>query len=504
MTEYEAVIGLECHVQLDTCSKAFSGAAAAFGASPNTHIDAYTLGLPGSLPVPNRRAIEFALRMGLSCDCRIASYNQFARKHYFYPDLPKGYQISQYDAPICQGGELPFLRHPGDAQPTKVRLVRIHLEEDAGKNVHVPDAPPLAASRLDFNRAGVPLIEIVSEPDLRSAADAAAFLRAIRQLVRFLGISDGNMEEGSLRCDANVSIRPCGSTALGTKVEIKNINSFRFVEKAIEHEIARQIERVRAGERIVAETRGWDSGRGLTRSQRSKEDAHDYRYFPDPDLPPVHIDAEWLLAVRDKLPELPLHRRQRYIDALSLPPADASVLTAEPELSQYFDETLLAGGIGVNAEDAAPAQRRLAKLAANWISSELLGILNRDGQSLAEFAVRPTALAALLQLIADETISGKQGKEIFARMQESGAKTAETVLAIVDACGARQLSDPAAIEAACRKILTAAENQKQIEAYKKNPKLLGFFVGKVLAETGGRAKPDLVSNTLIRLLGERT
>ena len=263
MTDFEAVIGLECHVQLDTLSKAFTGAAAAFGGSPNTHIDPYTLGLPGSLPVPNRRAIEFALRMGLACGCRIRTKSEFARKHYFYPDLPKGYQISQYDAPICEGGAVEFVTSGDSIERHRVRLVRIHLEEDAGKNLHVPDAPRLSASWLDFNRAGVPLIEIVSEPDLRSAALAAEYLRAIRQLVRFLGISDGNMEEGSLRCDANVSIRPRGSERLGQKVELKNINSFKFVEKAIEYEIARQKEIVSRGGHIVAETRGWDAERGL-------------------------------------------------------------------------------------------------------------------------------------------------------------------------------------------------------------------------------------------------
>lgn len=500
MTDFEAVIGLECHVQLDTCSKAFTGAAAAFGGSPNTHIDPYTLGLPGSLPVPNRRAIEFALRMGLACGCRIRTKSEFARKHYFYPDLPKGYQISQYDAPICEGGAVEFMTSGDSIERHRVRLIRIHLEEDAGKNLHVPDAPLLSASRLDFNRAGVPLIEIVSEPDLRSAALAAEYLRAIRQLVRFLGISDGNMEEGSLRCDANVSIRPRGSERLGQKVELKNINSFKFVEKAIEYEIARQRDIVARGGHIVAETRGWDAERGLSHSQRSKEAAHDYRYFPDPDLPPLCLDPAWVKEIVAALPELPLLRRARYVDALGLSQQDAALLTAERELCDYFDELLSACGISrlLGADAISPSQRVLAKLGANWLTSELLGMLNREDKSLAASPVRAAALGELVRLIADETISGKQAKEVFARMYASGDSPA----VIVEALGMRQITDAAAIEAACRKVIAAPANQKQVEKFAQNPKLLGFFVGKVLAETGGRAKPELVSATLIRLLTE--
>jgi aspartyl-tRNA(Asn)/glutamyl-tRNA(Gln) amidotransferase subunit B len=495
---FEAVIGLECHVQLDTLSKAFTGAAAAFGAPPNTNIDPHTLGLPGSLPVLNRHVVEFALRMGLACDCRIPPQSQFARKHYFYPDLPKGYQISQFDAPICEGGRIEFLDADGEAKRS-VRLVRIHLEEDAGKNLHVPGAPPLKGSLVDYNRAGVPLIEIVSEPDLRSAAEAAGFLKAIRQLVRFLHISDGNMEEGSLRCDANVSIRPRGETRLGTKVEVKNINSFKFVEKAIEYEVARQIEVVRGGGRVVAETRGWDAERGISRSQRSKEEAHDYRYFPDPDLPPLAIAEDWLDAVRKGLPELPLMRRERYITALGLPPYDATVLTAERELCDYFDALLLACGVKAT-EGLLPTHKTLARLGANWLSVELLGVLNRDGKTLTDSPVRAPELAELIMLVADETISGKQAKELFTRMYKSGASPAR----LVEELGLRQISDPAIIEAACRKVLAAKENQKQVEKFAQNPMLLGFFVGKALAETGGRGKPELVSATLLRLLSERT
>ena len=497
--DYEAVIGLECHVQLDTRSKMFTSAAAAFGAPPNAHIDPHTLGLPGSLPVLNRRAVEFALRLGLACGCHIRPRSEFSRKHYFYPDLPKGYQISQYDAPICEGGLVEFVL---DGLPRSVRLVRIHLEEDAGKNTHVPGAPLMQGSLVDYNRAGVPLVEVVSEPDLRSAAEAAEYLRAIRQLVRFLGISDGNMEEGSLRCDANVSIRPRGESRLGTKAEIKNINSFRFVEKAIEYEVARQIEVVRSGGRVQAETRGWDAERGLTRSQRSKEAAHDYRYFPDPDLPPLEIHTSWLDAVRQALPELPQRRRQRYQTVWGLSAYDATLLTAERELCEYFDAMLGAAGLPAQA-NLAPADslaQAVAKLAANWLAGELVGALNRDGKSLVDSPVPAAALGELVRLVADETISGKQAKEVFSRMYQSG----ERAPAIVEALGLKQLTDPAAIEAACRQVLADPANQKQLQSYAKNPKLLGFFVGKVLAATGGRGKPELVSATLLRLLSEPT
>ena len=499
--DFEAVIGLECHVQLDTRSKIFTSAPAAFGAAPNHHIDPHTLGLPGSLPVPNRRAIEFALRVGLACGCDIRPRCEFSRKHYFYPDLPKGYQISQYDAPICQGGHVDFVL---DGESRRVRLVRIHLEEDAGKNVHAGDMSGLhRVSLVDYNRAGVPLIEIVSEPDIRSAAEAAEYLRAIRRLVRYLRISDGNMEEGSLRCDANVSIRPRGSDRLGTKAEIKNINSFRFVEKAIEYEVARQIDVVRGGGTIRAETRGWDGERGITRSQRSKEQAHDYRYFPDPDLPPLVIADDWLSRVRAEQPELPLSRRSRYIDRLGLPAQDAGQLFAEREVSDYFDAMLAACGV-----DAAVASelsltndaRTLCKLAANWLLSELLGALNRDGRTIADSPISAQALSELVRLIAEGTISGKQGKEVFAKLYAGAGPSAS---ALVDALGLRQVSDPAVIEAACRKVVEAPEHQKQVAQYASNPKLLGFFVGKAIAETGGRAKPDAVSATLQRLLAVR-
>ena len=492
-TQYEPIIGLECHIQLNTASKAFTAASTEFGAPPNSLIDPYTLGLPGSLPVLNGRVVEFALRMGLACGCRIRLRSEFARKNYFYPDLPKGYQVSQYDAPLCEGGVLQFVLN-GDKR--QVRLVRIHLEEDAGKSLHVPGA---GSSLIDFNRAGVPLIEVVSEPELRSAEEAAEYLRAMRQLVRFLGISDGNMEEGSLRCDANVSIRPRGATTLGMRTELKNINSFKYVQKAIEHEIARQTAILRSGGQIVMETRGWDAQTGSSRSQRSKESAHDYRYFPDPDLPPLVIDPQWLEELRGRLPLTPMQRLDRYRERLGLSQYDAAVLTAERELCDYFDQLLAA--LGLPEEERAELgtqERSLAKLGSNWLATELLGALNRDGRTIEGSPVSADALAELLRFVADETVSGKQAKEVFARMYAQRERAA----AIIDALGLRQLTDAAAIEQICREVVFASENQTQVVKYRQNPKLLGFFVGKVLAATAGRAKPELVNDILLRLLSE--
>lgn len=507
--QFETVIGLEVHVQLYTDSKAFSSASTAFGGAPNSHIDPYTLGLPGTLPVLNHRAVEFAVRMGLACGADIRLRSEFSRKHYFYPDLPKGYQISQFDRPICENGHIEFMFSPSTtagtagapAERRRVRLQRIHLEEDAGKNLHIPGG---RSSLIDYNRAGVPLIEVVSLPDIRSAEEAAEYLRAVRQLVRFLGISDGNMEEGSLRCDANVSIRPRGESKLGQRTELKNINSFKFVKEAIEHEVARQIGIVRGGGRIVQETRGWDAQRGISRSQRSKEEAHDYRYFPDPDLPPLVLDPVWLQSVASSLPATPMQRRDRYVEALGLSPYDAQVLTAERELCDYFDQALRAAGVptATSAVLGEPERAR-AKLCASWLTVELLGYLNRENRTLGSgptgTPVTPEALGELVRLIADGAISGKQGKEVFARLIETRARPAQ----IVAELGLSQITDPAIIEAACKKVLDDPANQKQVEKYRQNPKLLGFFVGKVLAETGGKAQPDRVSETLVRLLGSK-
>jgi aspartyl-tRNA(Asn)/glutamyl-tRNA(Gln) amidotransferase subunit B len=535
LAEYEPVIGLECHVQLNTASKAFTTAANEFGAPPNTLIDPYTLGLPGSLPVLCGRAVEFAVRLGLACGCRIAERSEFARKSYFYPDLPKGYQITQSDAPLCEGGALQFLLH---GEKRQVRLIRIHLEEDAGKNLHFTEQGEQGAqgvSLIDFtstrlpcrtgclvsmNRrtgrrqssasvnssssvrtdAGVPLCELVSEPDLRSAEEAAECLRAVRQLVRFLGISDGNMEEGSLRCDANVSLRRRGSTALGQRTELKNINSFKYVQKAIEHELGRQAAILRAGGQVAAETRGWDAQRGTSRSQRSKESAHDYRYFPEPDLPPLIISAQWLAELQRSLPPTPLQRYDRYRERLGLSAYDAAALTAERELCEYFDALLVALGLPADApaggRELTAAEQGLAKLGSNWLLSELLGALHGADRAIAQSPVSAAALAELVAAVGSGAVSGRQAKEVFARMYAQG----EGAAAIIDALGLRQLTDAAAIEAVCQKVVAAPANQAQVARYAQNPKLLGFFVGQVLAETGGRAKPELVNDILRRLL----
>jgi aspartyl-tRNA(Asn)/glutamyl-tRNA(Gln) amidotransferase subunit B len=461
---FETVIGLETHVQLATRTKAFSRASAAFGAAPNHHVDAYTLALPGTLPVLSRATVELALRLGRATACRIRPLSRFARKHYFYPDLPKGFQISQYDEPLCEGGRVQFHL---DGELREVRLTRIHLEEDAGKNIHMPDAP---FSLVDYNRAGVPLVEVVSEPDLRSAAEAGAYLRAIRQLVRWLEISDGNMEEGSLRCDANVSLRPRGETRLGTKVELKNMNSFKHVEAAIEYEIARQTRVYERGERVVQETRLWNAEKGTSHAMRSKEHAHDYRYFPEPDLPPLRVEADWVARVDAAMPELPLARLAR-LEAMGLSRYDAGVLTAERQVADYFDAVVAAG---------APP-----KPAANWIATDL-----EIGAS-----VPADALAELIGLIEDQTISGKIAKEVLARMRATGRRPRE----IVEAEGLTQLTDEGAIEAACRAAVEA--NPKQVAGYRGgNAKLLGFFVGQVMKATGGKANPERVNAILKRLL----
>ena len=461
----EAVIGLEVHVQLATCTKLFTSASATFGGAPNTHTDPVTLALPGTLPVPNRAAVELAMRLGLALDCEIASC-RFARKHYFDPDLPKGFQISQYEEPLCKGGIVPFLL---DGEVRRVRLTRIHMEEDAGKSMHLPDAP---VSLVDYNRAGVPLCEIVSEPELRSAAEAAAYLRAIRQLVRWLGISDGNMEEGSLRCDANVSVRPVGEAKLGTKAELKNMNSFKHVEAAIEYEIARQSDLVARGERVVQETRLWNADKGTSHAMRSKEQAHDYRYFPEPDLPPLTVGEECIARVRDALPELPLARWQRFL-ALGLSAYDAGVLTADKQIADYFDGVVAAGV--------------LPKLAANWISTE---VLSREG-----WRVDARGLAELIALIENQTISGKIAKDVFAKMWDSG----KGARAIVESEGLTQVTDSAALEAACRAAVEA--NPKQVAQYRGgNDKLIGFFVGQVMKATQGKANPAMVNEILKKLL----
>jgi len=469
--KWEPVIGLECHVQLATASKLFSASSTAFGNPPNSQTDPPVLGLPGALPVLNERAVDFAVRLGLAVGATIRRRSRFARKHYFYPDLPKGYQISQYDEPLCEGGTI-----------GNVRLIRIHLEEDAGKNIHQTGSQ---ISLVDLNRAGVPLVEVVSEPDLRSAEEAADYMRTLRQLVRWLGISDGNMEEGSLRCDANVSLRPAGAATYGTRAELKNINSFKFVQKAIEYEIARQAALLDAGQTVVQETRLWDAERGSSHAMRSKEHAHDYRYFPDPDLPPLVVDEARLERIRAALPELPGATRARFIEDYGIADADARVLTDERALAAYFETAARAGGD--------------PKKIASWVLTELLREVHKAGGGIEASPVAPERLAELVRLIDDGTISGKIAKDVFARMVATG----DAPRAIVEREGLVQVTDTAAIEAACRAAVEA--NPRQAEQYRagqgnKKTSMMGFFVGQVMKATGGKANPQLVNELLKKML----
>jgi aspartyl-tRNA(Asn)/glutamyl-tRNA(Gln) amidotransferase subunit B len=478
--KYEVVIGLEVHVQLATKSKVFSWSSTAFGAEPNTETDPVCLGMPGVLPVLNLGAVEAAVRLGLAAGCTIRRRCRFARKHYFYPDLPKGFQISQFDEPICEGGAIKFRLH-GEAR--SVRLTRIHMEEDAGKNLHAA----AGVSFVDYNRAGVPLCEIVSEPDVRSAEEAAEYVRAIRALVRYLGIGDGNMEEGSLRCDANVSLRLHGAKEYGTKAEIKNMNSFKNVRDAVEYEVKRQAALLDKGERVVQETRLWDASRGVTQSMRSKEQAHDYRYFPEPDLPPLVVDEAFLAKVRGTQPELPEDRFARYTSE-GLSPQDAGVLVSDRETAAYFDavvNSMAAGAAG------APSKR-----AANWVLNEVLARV-ADPRELgdASLPVPAAALAELVELIEGGTLSGKLGKDVFARMWAEKRTAAD----LVKAEGLSQVSDTGALEEACKRVVAA--HPDEAGRFKDNPKLMGFFVGAVMKETGGKANPKAVNEILRRLLG---
>jgi aspartyl-tRNA(Asn)/glutamyl-tRNA(Gln) amidotransferase subunit B len=469
---WQVVIGLEVHVQLATASKAFSPSAARYGAPENALTDPVVLGLPGALPTFNRRALELALRLGVACGCRIRRGARFARKHYFYPDLPKGYQISQYDEPLCQGGAIE-LAPGGRAIP----LTRIHLEEDAGKSSHAG-----GFSRVDLNRAGVPLVEVVSEPAIGSAAEAAAYMRALHRLVRWLEVSDGDMEKGNFRCDANVSLRRPGEP-LGTRTELKNINSFRFVEDAIDSEIARQAAILDGGGQVVQETRLWDADAGRSQAMRGKEEALDYRYFPDPDLPPLAIGEDAIAAARAALPELPVPRQARWMGEHGLAEEAARVLSSERALADWYDAAVAAGGA------------RLARPIANWMQAELLRELNRAGQSIEACPVAPAQLAELCDLIERGVISGKIGKDVFAAMVQTG----EAPGAIVAREGLEQVSDSAAIEEVAARLVAASP--KQAAGYRAgNTKLLGFFVGQVMKETGGKANPAVVNQVLKKLL----
>ncbi len=467
---WEAVIGLEIHAQLATRSKIFSAAATAYGAEPNAQASAVDLGLPGILPVLNAEVVRMAVMFGLAIEAQIAPTSIFARKNYFYPDLPKGYQISQYELPIVYNGRLEVALEDGEA--FTVGVTRAHLEEDAGKSLH---GVFQGMTGIDLNRAGTPLIEIVSEPDMRSGAQAVAYMRKIHSIVRYLGICDGNMQEGSFRCDANVSIRPAGSTTLGTRAELKNLNSFRFVERAIEIEIERQVELLESGARVAQETRLYDENRDETRSMRSKEEAEDYRYFPDPDLLPVVISEDMVEEIRAALPELPDAKRERFAQQFGLGADHVAQLTASPAMADYFEATL---------EPAACD----AKLAANWITGELRAHLNKHQVEIDASPVSATLLAGLLTRIADGTVSSVGAKEALAAMWD-GQGDADSVIATH---GLEQLSDDSALEQAVEKVI--CDNPSQVEQYRAGKtKVLGFLVGQVMKESSGKANPRQVS-----------
>jgi len=474
---WETVIGLEIHAQLATRSKIFSSAPTAYGAAPNTQANLVDLGYPGVLPVLNREAVRMAVKFGLAVGASVAPRSVFARKNYFYPDLPKGYQISQYEQPIVEKGRMDIVLDDG-ARKT-VGITRAHLEEDAGKSLHEDFQ---GQSGIDLNRAGTPLLEIVSEPDMRSAKEAVAYMKKVHTLVRYLGICDGNMQEGSFRCDANVSVRPVGAARLGTRCEIKNLNSFRFIERAINYEVARQIELLEGGGQVRQETRLYDPEKGETRALRSKEEANDYRYFPDPDLLPVALDEAFIAAVRTTLPELPDEKAARYTEKFGLSPYDAGVLTASREMGDYY-EALVA---------KVPGHE---KLAANWVMGELSAALNKDGLEVMHSRIDAPRLAGLLSRIADATISGKIAKEVFEQMWLEG----QDADAIIEARGLRQITDTSAIEKTIDEVM--AENPQQLKDYRSGKdKLFGFFVGQVMKVTGGKANPAQVNELLKRKL----
>jgi aspartyl-tRNA(Asn)/glutamyl-tRNA(Gln) amidotransferase subunit B len=483
--QWEVVIGLETHTQLSTASKIFSGAPTRFGAAANTQASVIDLALPGTLPVMNRGAVERAICFGLSIGAHIAPRSIFARKNYFYPDLPKGYQISQYELPVVVGGtvtiQVPANEKTGQEGYQKiVELTRAHLEEDAGKSLHEDYA---GMTGVDLNRAGTPLLEIVTEPVMHSAAEAVAYAKTLHALVMWLGICDGNMQEGSFRCDANVSVRPVGQQAFGTRAEVKNLNSFRFLEEAINYEVRRQIELIEDGGTVVQETRLYDPDRRETRSMRSKEDAHDYRYFPDPDLAPLLIDADWIERVRSALPELPVAMQARFIEHYALSTYDAAGLTSSKATASYFEAVL------------AKVGSAHAKLAANWIMGEVASQLNRAGLEMAENPVSAAQLALLLTRMADSTVSAKTAKEIFLAIWDEGAGDETAADRIIDAKGLRQISDSGALEAIIDEVLAA--NPKSVEEYRAGKeKAFNALIGQAMKATRGKANPQQVTDLL--------
>ena len=479
MPEFETVIGLEIHAQLLTKTKIFCGCSTAFGAAPHTHVCPVCLGMPGALPVLNRRAVELAIKAGLALGCTINRTSIFARKNYFYPDLPKGYQISQYEQPLCTAGRLDV---PGAEGTIPVGITRVHMEEDAGKSLHHGFADSDRATYLDFNRTGVPLIEIVTEPDLRSAADAAECFSRLREILVALGVNDGNMEEGSLRCDANVSIRPVGATTLGTKAEVKNVNSFRYLQKALEFEIDRQIDLVSAGGSVRQETRLWNSETGETVSMRSKEEAHDYRYFPEPDLPPLAVDEAWVEAIRSELPELPGARKARFVAAYGLSPYDADVIVRLPNGAAYFEVMVHAG--------ATP------KAAGNWVQGEIRRKLKEAGAEDVSYVPIPAAeLAELVKLTEQGVVSSSAAKGVFEKMWTTG----HGAQAIIEAEGLAQVGDEAALSAIVAEVI--AKNPGPVQQYRGGrTATLGFLVGQVMKSSDGKANPKVVNELLRKAL----
>ncbi|MBC6455263.1 MAG: Asp-tRNA(Asn)/Glu-tRNA(Gln) amidotransferase subunit GatB [Hormoscilla sp. SP5CHS1] len=480
-TQYEAIIGLETHCQLSTKTKIFSNSSTEFGATSNTNIDPICMGMPGVLPVLNEKVLEYAVKAGLALNCEIAKYSKFDRKQYFYPDLPKNYQISQYDLPIAEHGWLEIELTDADGNPVrkKIGITRLHMEEDAGKLVH-GGSDRLSGSTyslVDYNRAGVALIEIVSEPDMRSGQEAAEYAQELRRIMRYLGVSDGNMQEGSLRCDVNISVRPVGQEEFGTKVEIKNMNSFNAIGRAIDYEIERQIAAVEAGEKIVQETRLWEEGSGRTISMRSKEGSSDYRYFPEPDLPPIEVSKEQLAAWKSQLPELPAQKRDRYESKLELSAYDARVLTDDRAVAEYFETAV--------AASANPKQ------AANWVMGDIAAYLNANKLGITEIAITPEALTEMVKLIEDKTISSKIAKDILPELLSKGGSPKE----LVESKGLIQISDQGALEAIIDEAIAA--HPKELEQYRKGKtKLQGFFVGQVMKKTSGRADPKLTNQLL--------
>lgn len=476
--EFETVIGLEVHLQLSTNSKIFARTSAAFGGEVNEHIDPVTLGMPGALPVLNKQVVEYAIMMGLALNCEIRKLSHFARKHYFYPDLPKGYQISQYDEPLCERGSI--MIQMGESSRS-IGITRIHMEEDAGKNIHDSRTE---CSLVDLNRAGVPLLEIVSQPDLRSPAEASAYLKAIRQIARYLGISDGNMEEGSLRCDANVSLRPVGAMKFGTRTEIKNLNSFKFVERALEYEIARQLSVIKSGKEVIQATMLFDSATGTTRVMRTKEDSADYRYFPDPDLPALIVEEGWIEQVRSKMPKLPEECKKEFVDNFGLSEYDASVLTQERANIDFFMEVFITCSN--------------AKSACNWLTTELFGFLNKQGLGIEQSPISAKNLGNLIKLVDTDVISGKMAKTVFEEMFTTG-KDPES---IVEAKGLKQITDDSAIQKIVDDVIDAHPDQVG-QFLGGNDRIFAFFVGQVMKASKGSANPKKVNDIITTALNKR-